>query len=144
MYFASGKTVANRSLPTITVIPVLAYEDVVQAAEWLCRTFDFKERLRSVSHHRVQLYVGDAAIIVNKGEPSSIENHSMLVRVEDVDRHYALTQERGAHILQPLATYSYGERQYIVEDPGGHRWTFSQSVADVDPEVWGAVMADTN
>jgi uncharacterized glyoxalase superfamily protein PhnB len=34
-------------------------------------------------------------------------------------------------------THMYGERQYTVEDPGGHRWTFSQSVADVDPADWG-------
>lgn len=23
-------------------------------------------------------------------------------------------------------------------DPGGHRWTFSQTIADVAPEDWGA------
>jgi hypothetical protein len=31
----------------------------------------------------------------------------------------------------------YGERQYTCEDPGGHRWTFSQSIADLEPEEWG-------
>jgi hypothetical protein len=30
------------------------------------------------------------------------------------------------------------ERQYTVEDSRGHRWTFSQSIADVAPEAWGA------
>ena len=32
-------TTANRSLPETTVIPVLAYPDVIDAAEWLCSAF---------------------------------------------------------------------------------------------------------
>jgi uncharacterized glyoxalase superfamily protein PhnB len=35
----------------------------------------------------------------------------------------------------------FGERQYTVEDLGGHRWTVSQSIADVAPEEWGATPA---
>jgi len=38
------------------------------------------------------------------------------------------------------ADYPYGERQYTVEDPGGHRWTFSQTIADVAPEKWGGAL----
>jgi uncharacterized glyoxalase superfamily protein PhnB len=36
----------------------------------------------------------------------------------------------------------YGERQYSAEDPWGHRWTFSQTVADVDPRDWGGIIPD--
>jgi uncharacterized glyoxalase superfamily protein PhnB len=28
------------------------------------------------------------------------------------------------------------QRQYSVVDVGGHVWTFSQSIADVDPDSW--------
>jgi uncharacterized glyoxalase superfamily protein PhnB len=35
----------------------------------------------------------------------------------------------------------FGERQYTVEDLEGHRWTFSQSIADVPFEAWGATPA---
>jgi hypothetical protein len=31
----------------------------------------------------------------------------------------------------------YGERQYSAEDLAGHRWTFSETLADVAPEEWG-------
>ena len=31
----------------------------------------------------------------------------------------------------------YGERQYNAEDIGGHRWTFSQSIARGDPADCG-------
>jgi hypothetical protein len=33
--------------------------------------------------------------------------------------------------------YPYGERQYTAEDLAGHRWTFTQAIADVAPEDWG-------
>jgi uncharacterized glyoxalase superfamily protein PhnB len=46
--------IVNRSVPRAFVIPVLTYEDVAEASEWLCRAFGFKERLR-VGNHRVQL-----------------------------------------------------------------------------------------
>jgi uncharacterized glyoxalase superfamily protein PhnB len=43
----------------------------------------------------------------------------------------------GAHIVSPPNTFPYGERQYTALDPAGRRWTFSQSIADVDPAAWG-------
>lgn len=43
----------------------------------------------------------------------------------------------GARILSPPTDFPYGERQYNAEATGGHRWTFSQSIADVDPATWG-------
>jgi uncharacterized glyoxalase superfamily protein PhnB len=46
--------IANRSVPAASVIPELAYRDVAEASEWLCRAFGFAERLR-IGDHRVQL-----------------------------------------------------------------------------------------
>lgn len=143
--------IVNRSVPSSTVIPVLHYEDVGRAVEWLRDTFGFKERLR-IGNHRAQLVFGDGAVIVTErraggghdapdGEPSAPRpgevSHEVHVRVADVDRHYEHTRGHGARILRPPADYPFGERQYTVEDPGGHRWTFSQSIADVAPEEWG-------
>ena len=33
--------------------------------------------------------------------------------------------------------FPYGERQYAAEDPFAHRWTFTETLADVAPEAWG-------
>jgi uncharacterized glyoxalase superfamily protein PhnB len=33
----------------------------------------------------------------------------------------------------------YGERQCNIEDPWGHQWTLSETLADVAPEEWGGV-----
>jgi hypothetical protein len=31
----------------------------------------------------------------------------------------------------------YGERQYGTEDFAGHRWTFTETLSDTDPQTWG-------
>jgi uncharacterized glyoxalase superfamily protein PhnB len=133
--------IRNRSVPSASVIPELAYRDVIEAVEWLCRAFGFSERLR-IGDHRVQLVIGDGAMVVTRlTEPSSpraaASAHSMLVRVEDANAHHDTAVLAGARILHPPTDYPFGERQYTVEDPGGHVWTFSQSIADIDPISWG-------
>lgn len=62
---------------------------------------------------------------------------SLLIRVEDVDAHHERARAHGARILQRPTSYPYGQRQYTAEDPSGHRWSFSQTIADVAPEDWG-------
>jgi len=59
------------------------------------------------------------------------------VRVADVDAHYEHARQHGARIVQPPESHFFGERQYSAVDLGGHQWTFSQSIADVNPADWG-------
>jgi len=59
------------------------------------------------------------------------------VRVEDVHAHCARARQAGAKILTEPVDHMYGERQYNAEDFFGHRWDFTESLADVDPESWG-------
>jgi len=125
----------NRSIPSCTVIPEIGSADVGEAATWLCDVFGFNVRLR-IGNHRVQLNVGDGAVVLTENHDSS---SSIMIRVEDVDRHHAHASERGADIVRPPTTYPFGERQYTARDPSGNVWTFSQSVADVAPEEWGGM-----
>ena len=129
--------IANRSVPSSTVIPVLAYDDVARASDWLCRVFGFTERLR-IGDHRAQLVFGDGAVIVTARDSEG--RGAVLVRVPDADGHHERAKEAGARILHPPTDYPYGERQYVAEDLGGHVWTFSQSIADVDPAAWGGTL----
>jgi uncharacterized glyoxalase superfamily protein PhnB len=134
--------IRNRSVPPATVIPVLAYADAADASAWLCAAFGFTERLR-IGRHRVQLMLGDGAVIVTDGgAPPAGATDSVLVRVDDADRHHERAKRSGARIIRPPADEPYGERQYTAEDPGGHRWTFSQSIADADPADWGGTAVD--
>ena len=126
-------------MPASTVIPVLGYEDVGAAIEWLCRTFGFSERWRAGSH-RAQLAVGDGAVALTE-RSGDAQPADVMVRIEDVEAHHARAREFGAAVLREPADYPYGERQYTVEDLGGHRWTFSQTIGDVAPEDWGGTSA---
>ena len=134
---------ANRSVPSATVIPVLDYPDVRAAVEWLEAAFGFAERVRIGENHRAQLSFGDGAAIVGDARgarrpPRPGEaTHSVMVRVDDVRAHCERARAHGGRILMEPTDFEYGERQYNVEDPAGHQWTFSETLADVAPEDWG-------
>ena len=131
---------SNRSIQHATVIPVLAYPDVNQAADWLCAAFGFSVRLR-IGNHRVQLNLGDGAVTLRELHPGEVDRPlgvgHITVRVEDADVHCKRAREHGARVTQEPVTQMYGERQYNAEDLAGHAWTFSQSVRDLDPKEWG-------
>ena len=127
----------NRSIPASTVIPVLAYASVREAADWLCDAFGFTMRVR-IADHRVQLNAGDGAVVVAERQEGGGEGSTrVMMRIADVDSHHKRARARGARIIREPADQPFGERQYTVEDVGGHQWTFSQTIADVAPEEWG-------
>ena len=148
--------VVNRSRPA-GMVPSLFYEDVEKAIDWLCSAFGFTERFRYGPEGSVagaQLAAGDGVVTLSVARvgqspgwgdsaefrpPCNGEVGVVLgVHVEDVDQHYERARQFGARIVHAPETYKFGERQYTVEDFAGYRWAFSQSVADVAPEEWGA------
>ena len=136
---------SNRSIPRSAVIPVLIYPDVREAVAWLTDAFGFAERVQIGENHRSQLSFGDGAVIVgdvrhDRRPPRAGEvTHSVVVRVDAVDEHCERARTRGAKILMEPTDFEYGERQYTAEDPAGHQWTFSETLADVAPEEWGGI-----
>jgi uncharacterized glyoxalase superfamily protein PhnB len=129
-------------MPPGPVIPELPYAEVPAAARWLCNAFGFTERLR-IGSHRIQLHVGAGSmIVVEKDKDAGVAGSRVMVPVTDVDAHYARVKAAGAHMLSEPTTYPFGERQYSVLDIGGHRWTFTQSVADSDPATWGGELVN--
>ena len=129
----------NRSMPPGVIIPELPYDDVNEAATWLCQAFGFKKRLR-IGNHRYQLTLGEASVVAIERQEPGIS--SLLIHVEEVDRHCERAKQSGAEIIYPPADYPFGERQYTAKDIGGHRWTFSQTVGDVDPKTWGGILLE--
>ena len=154
--------IANRSAPSATIVPTLIYEDVGAAATWLCGAFGFSVRLLTppdasgmIGH--AQLAFGGAAIMLGAARVGQGFNapdsalfrpprhgelsHYIHVRVEDVDRHMEHAKAFGARILSTPADQMFGERQYTAEDLAGHRWSFSQTIDDIDPASWGGRLA---
>src|SRR5882762_1586496 len=117
------RIVKNRSAPAATIVPILIYEDVSQAIEWLCRTFGFTERLRAerdgVTSH-AQLAVAEGAIMLGRqggpyrapqGEEVTAYVH---VAVDDLDRHFERAKQKSARIVQAPHDMPFGERQYTA------------------------------
>jgi uncharacterized glyoxalase superfamily protein PhnB len=134
----------NRSAPPAGVTPVLTYPDVRAAVAWLESAFGFEERVRIGDTHRAQMGVGsDGAVVIADVGADRVapdgrgSTHLIKVRVSDVDAAFARARERGAHVVEDLTTWEYGERSGVVEDIGGHRWELTQTVRDVEPEEWG-------
>jgi uncharacterized glyoxalase superfamily protein PhnB len=127
----------NRSMPASTVIPVLAYPSVPEAVAWLTAAFGFTLRL-GIGDHRAQLNAGDGAIVVTGGGAAAAPHgDSIMVRVDDARGHCDRAAAHGATITMPPTDFPYGERQYTALDFSGRAWTFSETIADVDPRAWG-------
>lgn len=140
---------SNRSLPESTLIPTRSYPDVDAAVHWLREVLGCEERLR-VPGHRVQLTVGNGAVVVAAWDPASAPATggrppaTLMIRVANVDEAYARALASGATGLSAPARYPDGERQASVRDPAGHAWTLSETVEDVDPAAWGGVVVDVH
>ncbi len=128
----------NRSMPKSVIIPEIPYPDILEAASWLSRHFGFTEHLR-IGSHRIQMTFdqGDIVLVTPAGNP--LPKYSVMVRVQNVNLHYAQAVQEWVRIVNPPMDYPYGECQYTAEDLAGHRWTFSQTVEDVDPADWGGI-----
>ena len=146
----------NRSAAPGPVVPVLVYANVGKAIKWLSQAFGFTERFRygpPGNPDGAQLAVGQGCVFLTSprvGQSPKWDDqavfrapragevtHSVVVQVEDVDRHFEHARRCGVRTFSAPETHPFGERQYTAEDLEGHRWTFSQSVADVAPEAWG-------
>lgn len=135
----------NRTTGSASVVPELVYVDVGQAVDWLCKAFGFTE-LWHAGGHRARIALGNGMLVVADADPNygraapkrgQSHCHSVMVKVDDVDAHHDRARRHGARILAPPTDYPYGEREYSAEDLEGHRWTFTQAIADLLPEDWG-------
>jgi uncharacterized glyoxalase superfamily protein PhnB len=143
------------------VVPMLSYEDPGASADWLVRAFGFRERMRLtdpdgvVGHVELEFGRGVAMLGTPSATYESPRHHAeacaaarrwrstpnvvdgVHVSVPDVDRHHKTAVEAGATILREPTDQDYGERNYVAEDPEGHRWMFAQSLtrhtAGADP-----------
>lgn len=132
---------ANRSVPPCPVIPVLYYPDPSIAADWLSKAFGFTVRLR-IANHRIQMRAGQGCFTVAEGNVVPESSHVTQVRIEECHEHCERARRNGAIILTEPVDHMYGERQYNALDFFGHRWDFTETLADIDPTTWGGTPVD--
>ena len=126
----------NRSVPPCPVIPFLCYPDPSAAANWLENAFGFTVRLR-IANHRIQMRAGDGCITLREGDIVPNQSCNVQVRIDDALAHCERARQAGAKILTEPVDHVYGERQYNAEDFYGHKWDFTETLRDVEPETWG-------
>ena len=120
------------------VIPVLVYEDIEAAHDFLVGVFGFtsgglhRGEAGTVVHAEVRC--GDVPVwlhgVTAEHEMASprgaAASHGGLeVVVPDVDEHFARVKAAGGRIDSEPADQDYGLREYGVRDPEDHRWWFS-------------------
>ena len=132
-------------------IPMVSYEDVAAAADWLIATFGFHEagprytdETGRVTHAELEL--GGAIVMLGWPGPDyqSPRHHAdgceqartwlsvpyivdgVHISVDDLDRHFEHARTTGARILREPKDEPYG-RLYNAEDLEGHRWMFMQA-----------------
>lgn len=132
-------------------IPMLSYEDVAAAVEWLTDAFGFQEvggeRYTDddgrVTHAELEL---DGAVLylgwpgdgyMSPAHHAQVCEHArrwsdvpyivngVHISVDDVDAHCVRARAAGATILREPKTEPYG-RLYNAADLEGHRWMFMQ------------------
>jgi uncharacterized glyoxalase superfamily protein PhnB len=134
------------------VFPMVAYEDVAAAIDWLTSAFGFREIGRisgedgRIGHAELELNEGVIYLASPTSDYQGPRRHQesceqarkwsavpwiidgVMVEVADVDSHYRQAKDAGARILSGLEDEPFG-RIYRVEDVEGHRWMFVQPVA---------------
>jgi uncharacterized glyoxalase superfamily protein PhnB len=133
-----------------TTVPMLTYEDVGAAVDWLCSAFGFRESGERyaddegrVTH--AELAFGDGEVMLGFASPHylSPRRHAaecehaarwldnpyvvdgVLVHVDDLDAHLERARAAGADILRGPDDQPFG-RLYAAADLEGHRWMFVQ------------------
>lgn len=143
--------IANRSLPTDTVLPHVMYQDLIEAIAWLTRTFGFREHYR-YGHpiSGAQIYIGKSVVMLKQAKAGNASpaqlgygTQSLTVFVEDIEAHFQRSKSAGARIVEDLHETVYGELQYGVQDLDGHHWLFSRHARDLSPDDWGATISES-
>ena len=120
------------------IIPLLVYEDIPAAHDFLVEAFGFKpggiERNEKGLPVHAEVLAGDVTVWIHRvtaehemASQASLPaaNSGLVVHVDDVDAHYEHARAHGAIIETELQDQPYGQREYAARDPEGHRWWFA-------------------
>jgi uncharacterized glyoxalase superfamily protein PhnB len=133
-------------MATITrLIPLLVYEDIVAAHDFLVGSFGFapgridRSPDGEVVHGEVHSEAGPIWLhrvtadheLASPATPQGQQGHQghaaggLVVHVADVDAHFEHARAAGARIDSEPRDQPYGQREYGARDPEGHRWWFA-------------------
>jgi uncharacterized glyoxalase superfamily protein PhnB len=124
--------------PNERIIPVLVYEDIPAAHDYLVKVFGFAsggvmtDGDGNAVHGEVNL--GDQTIWLHRAvdefqmaPPNRMSqvHGGLVVHLPDVDAHHQRVREAGGNVTREPVDQPYGQREYEARDPEGHRWWFA-------------------
>lgn len=123
-------------------IPVLVYEDLPAAHDYLVRVFGFGagsvDRDDEGTPVHAELQAGEGVIYLHRVAPefevasrasAGVDTAGVDVIVDDVESHYAHAAAEGAHIVYAPTDMPYGFREYGARDYEGRLWSFMQPLS---------------
>jgi MerR family transcriptional regulator, thiopeptide resistance regulator len=123
------------------VIPVLTYQDIAAAHDFLVQAFGFVaggvHRTPEGRAIHGEVRAGEATIWLHRvteehqlESPRAVDvaNSGIVVHVDNVDAHYQRARAAGAQIDGEPVDQPYGQREYGARDLEGHRWWFATPV----------------
>jgi uncharacterized glyoxalase superfamily protein PhnB len=122
--------------PLPRILPVLSYDDVAAAADWLCEAFGFRERMRypdadgTITYAELELSGGVILLRPARGAETSgaepmARRQTLHVYVDDVRAHLEHARASPADITSELELF--GDLAYTARDREGQEWTFAQA-----------------
>jgi uncharacterized glyoxalase superfamily protein PhnB len=133
---------AHDTTTRTAVIPVLVYEDIEAAHDFLVEVFGFTSgglhRLDDSIVVHAEVRNGDAPIWLHRvaaeyeldsPRQAAVAHGGLSVLVPDVDAHYARTKAAGARLESEPTNQDYGLREYGARDQENHRWWFSSPLS---------------
>lgn len=110
------------------LMPNLPVSDMERSVAYYQEALGFRLAWRTVDGSLAALASGEIEMLLlvpwTQGSPPP--TYSAYVYVEDPDALYTEYQQAGADIIEPVATRSYGMRDFAVRDPDGHRFTLGR------------------
>lgn len=123
------------------MIPILVYEDIAGAHDFLVGAFGFTSGgvYRDAEGNAVHGEVRAGNLVIwlhrvtdehNLASPNALPavSSGLVVHVDDVDAHCERAREHGAHIQFEPRDMEYGQREYEARDREGHRWWFATPI----------------
>ena len=122
-------------------VPLLVYKDIPRAHDFLVNVFGFEgggveyNSQGQAIHGEVR--IGGTALWLHRATEehdldsplSGVSGSGVVVFVDDVDAHYYRVQKEGVTTDSEPVDQVYGQREYGVRDPEGHRWWFVMPIA---------------
>jgi GNAT superfamily N-acetyltransferase/uncharacterized glyoxalase superfamily protein PhnB len=112
----------------VTLEPILAVRDVATAAAYYRDVLGFAEVWlwgEPPTHGGANWDGVQVQFSLNPSLAESAEGRDLWLRVRNVQAMYALHQERGAEIVEPLEAKPWGVSEYTLRDLNGYRLRFA-------------------